>query len=207
MKNLIVICSVLLGAGGLSGQEAMPDSLYFFSGFTIYSVDSSAIPDVHVLNLSKGTGTVSSIDGSFMLNVRNLDTLKFSCIGFRDYIMYINSSLIRPEMLILLRPDTVLMDELRVSPLPPRRFFRYVFLETRLPQIKEPELNLMFLLKRDPANVLETGIRFTGPVQLLYNAFNKKARLNRKLRKNREKYSGYLEPVGGDSLVYPEKME
>ncbi|MBE9483927.1 MAG: hypothetical protein IMY74_03715, partial [Bacteroidetes bacterium] len=101
----------------------------------------------------------------------------------------------------------ILMDELRVSPLPPRRFFRYVFLETRIPKKEVPDLNLQLMLGRDPAKVPEAGIRFTGPAQLLYNAFNKKARLDRKLRKNREKYSKYLKTEGGDSLVFPGKED
>lgn len=98
-----------------------------------------------------------------------------------------------------------MMKELRISPMPLRRFFKYVFLDTRVPTPKEPELNLGFMLTNDPGNVPPTGIRFTGPVQALYNTFNKSARLERKLRKNRKKYSKYLTPVGGDSLVFPEK--
>ena len=70
---------------------------------------------------------------------------------------------------------------------------------------EEPKLNMGFMLGNDPAYVPPTGISFTGPVQALYNTFNKQARLGRKLRKNREKYSKYLVPVQKDSLVFPEK--
>jgi len=136
-----------------------------------------------------------------------MDTLRFSCVGFQDYFLQINSSLLRTDLIITLMRDTILMDELRVSPLPPRRFFKYVFLETRLPKKEEPDLNLFFFLGKDPGYVPEPGVHFTGPVQLLYNAFNKKARLDRKLRKNREKYSKYLVPEKGDSLVFPRKDE
>ncbi len=191
------------------GQEASPDSLSLFSGYALYSVDSVAIPNVHVLNLSKGTGTVSGQDGSFELLVRDADTLKFSCIGLRDHFIHINTLLLRPELMVFLLPDTIMMDELRVSPLPPRRFFRTVFLNTRLPKAESEfdvmSLNLGLMLKNDPANIPATGIHFTGPTQLLYNAFNKKARLDRKLRRNRKKYSKYLVPEVGDSLVWPEK--
>jgi len=182
-----------------------PDSLFSFSGYTVYAADSAAIPFVHVLNLSKGTGTVSGEDGGFELSVRDFDTLKFSCIGLRDHYIHVNALLLRPELMVLLQQDTVLMDELRVSPMPLRRFFRLVFLDTRIPPPKELELNLGPLLKKDPGNIPHTGISFGGPVQALYNAFNKKARLNRKLRRNREKYSKYITPVVADSLVFPKK--
>ncbi|MCK5764604.1 MAG: carboxypeptidase-like regulatory domain-containing protein, partial [Bacteroidales bacterium] len=115
MKNLIVIFFMLLGVGKLSAQEAVPDSLYFFSGYTVNAIDSSAIPNSHIINLSKGTGTVSSVDGNFTLKVRDMDTLKFSCVGFHDSFLYINSSLLRPDLIITLKRDTILMDELRVS--------------------------------------------------------------------------------------------
>jgi hypothetical protein len=183
----------------------VPDSLWYLSGYTAYAADSAAIPYVHVINLSKGTGTVSGMDGRFELYVRDSDTLKFSCIGLRDHYVNVNTLMLRPELIVLLRQDTVLMKELRVSPMPPRRFFRLVFLDTKLPQPEKLELNLGPMLKKDPGNVPPTGISFGGPVQALYNAFNKKARLDRKLRRNRGKYSKYITPVVADSLVFPEK--
>jgi hypothetical protein len=187
----------------LNGQGSGLDSLYLLSGYTVTAVDSTPIPNVHVLNLSKGTGTVSSSDGSFGLSVRDLDTLKFSCVGMQDRYAYINTSILRPHLLVFMTADTVLMEEVRISPLPPRRFFRYVFLDTRFPKPEPVELNLGPLLKADPGNIPPAGIQFGGPVQALYNTFNKKARLDRKLRRNRKKYSRYLVPEAGDSLVYP----
>ncbi len=123
----------------------------------------------------------------------------------RDRYIHINTSIMRPELLVLMHPDTIVMKEVRISPLPPRRFFRYVFLDTKLPPPEEPVLNLGPLLKANSGNIPPIGIRFTGPTQLLYNAFNKQARLDRKLRRNRKKYSKYIVPEEGDSLVYPEK--
>lgn len=123
----------------------------------------------------------------------------------REHYIYINASILRPELLVMMKPDTIFMKEVRISPLPPRRFFRYVFLDTKLPPPEKLVLNLGPLLRGDPGKVPPTGIRFTGPAQLLYDAFNKKARLDRKLRRNRKKYSRYLVPEVGDSLVYPVK--
>ena len=108
--------------------------------------------------------------------------------------------------MIFLKTDTVLMDEVLISPLGPRRFFKLRFMETRIPEEKQLTFDLNIPeLKNDPGYVPETGIRFTGPFQALYNAFNKSARLSRKLKNNREKYSKYLVPEVEDSLIYPEK--
>ena len=75
----------------------------------------------------------------------------------------------------------------------------------RLPEKKnEFEINENALLPLEGEGPLpKTGIVFPGPVDLLYNAFNKQARLSRKLRKNRKKYEQYLIPEVGDSLVWP----
>lgn len=181
------------------------DSLYRFAGYTVYEVDSIPVPNVHIVNLTKGTGTVSGADGSFELYVRDLDTLKFSCVGMRDYFIHVNAAILRSDLMVFMTQDTVFMEEIRISPMPPRRFFRYVFLDTKLPQPEPTELNLGPLFKSDPGNVPPAGIQFGGPVQALYNAFNKKARLDRKLRRNRKKYAKYLVPEVGDSLLYPDR--
>lgn len=181
------------------------DSLYRFSGTVLHAHDSMALPNVHVLNLTKGTGTITSEKGTFVLSVRNADTIKFSSIGFEDHNIIICSLLLRDKVLIFLRTDTVQMKEFTVYPFPPRRFFKLVFLETRVPDEKIPDFCFPGL-KDDPGYVPPIGIRMMGPTQFLYNTFNKKARTRRKLIKNRKRYSKYIVPVGEDSLRYPEKI-
>lgn len=206
MKNCFFLLLLLLSYGLTKGQEIYSDSSMSFNGTVLSASDSLTIPNVHVLNLSRGTGAASNSEGNFMITVEEKDTLKFSCIGYHDYYIPIHFSVLRPDILIFLEADTVLMDELRISPLPPRHFFKPVFMETRVPHEKLPDLHIPGI-KLIPGYTPQTGIIATGPAQLLYDAFNKKARLNRKLRKNRKKYTQYLIPEGGDSLVYPEKIK
>lgn len=196
---------MLLSWYGLLSGENIPDSLYSFRGYVLHSTDSIPIRNAHILNLDKGTGTISGEDGSFFLMVRERDSLKFSCVGFRDRYMLMNAAMMRRGIRVLLEADTIQMKEVRISPLPPRHLFPTVFLKTRLPEPERIELKLLPMIKSDPGNVPATGIHFTGPVQLLYDAFNKKARLSRKLKNNRKKYSRYLKPVVGDSLVWEEQ--
>ena len=203
-KTILVFIPVLV-CGLVHGQEMSPDSLVRYSGYVLRADDGNAVPNAHILNLTKGTGTVSALDGSFELHVRNLDTLRFSCIGLQEKYYYINTNIQLPKLFIYLSQDTIMMEEVRISPMPPRRFFKYVFLETNVPIPEEPQLNLGFGLDNDPGYVPPVGINFTGPVQALYNTFNNKARLDRKLRKNRKKYAKYLTPEEGDSLVFPER--
>lgn len=206
MRVFILSYILLLFAASLHAQEQLSDTLIILNGFTVFSDDSTSISDVHVLNLSRGTGTVSSFDGSFKISASNDDTIKFSCIGYHDYFLNVNARLIRSEMLILLQTDTVFMKEVLISPLGPRRFFKLLFLQTRVPEENGLTFDLNIpMLKNDPGYVPRTGIHFGGPVQALYNAFNKSARLRRKLQNNRNKYSKHLFPVVADSLVYPEK--
>ena len=202
-----VLFILLLASIGLSfGQNVTNDSVYRFSGTVFHAHDSIALANVHVLNLSKGTGTITSEKGGFILSVRNADTIKFSSIGFADHYMIIRALLLRDTLMIYLRVDTVQMKEFTVYPFPPRRFFKLVFLETRVPNEKIPELCFPGF-KNDPGRIPPTGISVMGPTQFLYNTFNKKARTRRKLIKNRKRYSKYIVPEVGDSLVFPEKLD
>jgi hypothetical protein len=195
-----------MALSSLPAQEKPSDSLFILDGSVLFSADSVSIPDVHVLNLSRGTGTVSSYDGSFIIRAQHMDTILFSCVGYQDYYLYVNTTLVRKDLLVFMQTDTVFMKEVLISPLGPRRFFKLLFLQTKLPEEKGLTFDLNIpMLKNDPGYVPQTGIRVTGPVQALYNAFNKSSRLQRKLQKNRKNYSKYLQPVVADSLIYPDK--
>ena len=206
LKKTIFSLHLFIMAGSLAGQTLMSDSLFRFSGHILSRDDKKAIPNVHVLNLNKGTGTVSSIDGSFELNVRDADSLKISCVGFCVRYFIINEHLIPDDINIYLEKDTILMDELLVYPFGPRRFFRYTFLNLKLPEEKEEyTINPAFtLFKEGEGPAPPAGLVLKGPVQLLYDAFNKNARLQRKLERTRRKYGPYLVPEEGDSLAWPE---
>ena len=206
MKRTLFSLHLFVMAGSLAGQAIMPDSLFRFSG-TIFSLDDKkVIPNVHILNLSKGTGTVSSYDGSFELYVRDADSLKISCIGFCERYFIINRHLIPENINIYLEKDTILMEELLVYPFGPRRFFKYTFLNLKLPEEKdEYTINPAFtMFKEGEGPAPPAGLVLKGPVQLLYDAFNKKARLQRRLERTRRKYGPYLVPEEGDSLTWPE---
>ena len=207
MKKIALVLTWLILASLLSAQELGPEKSFRFSGFVKNSIDSICISNVHILNLTKGTGTVSSLDGSFELRVRDNDTLKFSSIGYRERYLLISKIVLREDVMIFLDRDTVLMDEFLVHPLGPRRFFKYQFMALELPEPEfEYEINENFFrMKEGEGPLPATGIHFTGPVQGLYNLFNKKERTSRKLRRNRKKYQDMLEPIVGDSLIWVEE--
>lgn len=187
-------------------QQTAGDSLFIFSGHVYHAGDSNRLSNVHIINLSKHTGTVSTTDGSFLLHVRDRDSIRFSCIGFSAYHIVIHSLMLRPGLMIFMQPDTIMMDELIVYPFPPRRYFKQVFLDTKVPGEHIPDLRFAGI-RSDPAYVPQIGLTTGGPVQFLYDRFNRQARTRRKLKNNREKYSKYLLPVSVDSLVFPDRLE
>jgi hypothetical protein len=205
MRIVVIVCLLEMISGHISAQNVQADSLFRFSGLILVPSDSTGIPNAHILNLTKGTGTVSGRDGSFELSVRNADTIKFSCIGFEDRVIQVNHLLRKEDIMIFMKNDTILMNELLVHPFGPRRFFKYKFMDLKLPEkFDEYTINPSILrLEEGEGAVPQTGIIFGGPVQALYNVFNKTERTNRKLRKNRKKYMEYLVPEQGDSLVWP----
>ncbi|HSG67844.1 MAG TPA: carboxypeptidase-like regulatory domain-containing protein [Bacteroidales bacterium] len=203
MKKTLLSWLITVMAGTVSAQSVSSDSLFRFSGYVMGPADNAGIPNAHVLNLSKGTGTVTSLDGSFELHVRNADSLKISCVGYVDRYLIIRKHILREEAMIYLEKDTVMMDELLVHQLGPRRFFKYTFLNLNLPEEEEEfTINpaaLMFRPGEGP--VPPTGIIVKGPVQLLYDVFNKNARLRRKVKRYVNKHAKHLEAAEVDSLV------
>ena len=70
LKNTALTILILLISWQSFGQELNPDSLIRYTGHIFNATDSSFVPNAHILNLTKGTGTVSSADGSFELAMR-----------------------------------------------------------------------------------------------------------------------------------------
>ena len=58
-----------------------------FSGKVIEKENRQTMPGVHVLNRSNGKGVVTDEKGGFMIAVQAGDTLIFSAIGYKTYIL------------------------------------------------------------------------------------------------------------------------
>ena len=187
MKRLIfigIICFCCL--------SSMAQNNYFSLKGSIVSTDSLApIPQAHILSELSHYGTTSDYEGKFSIQTRKIDTLRVSCIGFvTKYININHDSIDANNFKITLQRDTILLNEIDVSP-----YYNFSTVKeiVRSAPIEKPFIvkgvndNIEDFLYQKPKEIPDDkGI--LSPIQTLYNRFNKKERLKRKLERNRKKY-------------------
>ena len=187
MKHLIIIGIIFFCCISLKAQNK-----YFTIKGYIVSADSlTPIPQAHILSELSHFGTTSDFDGKFSIQTREIDTLRISCIGFiTKYININHDSIDANNFRITLQRDTIILDEIDVTP--------YYNFSTVKEIVSNAPIEKPFIVKgandkigdylyQKPKEIPDDkGI--LSPIQTLYNRFNKKERLKRKLERNRKKY-------------------
>ena len=194
MKHLVIIGIIFFCCISLSAQNK-----YFTIKGSIVSADSLApIPQAHILSELSHFGTTSDFDGKFSIQTRKIDTLRISSIGFvTKYININHDSIDANNFRISLQRDTIILDEIKVTP-----YYNFSTVKeiVRNAPIEKPFIvkgvndNIEDFLYQKPKKIPDDkGI--LSPIQTLYNRFNKKERLKRKLERNRKKYLNDYETI------------
>ena len=190
MKRLIIIGFIFLYCLSSKAQNK-----YFPIKGSVISADSlSPIPDAHILSELSYYGTTSDIYGKFSMLIRDIDSLKISSVGFvTRYINIKHDNIDANNFKILMQRDTVMLQDVEVFPYLNYQTVKEMFSEMPIEKpmiIKGINDNIEDFLYQKPKKIPDDkGI--LSPVQTLYNRFNKKERLKRKLERNRKKYSNY----------------
>ena len=194
MKRLIIIGIIFFCCISLKAQNK-----YFTIKGSIVSADSLApIPQAHILSELSHFGTTSDFDGKFSIQTREIDTLRISSIGFvTKYININHDSIDTNNFRITLQRDTIVLDEIDVTP-----YYNFSTVKEIVgaAPVEKPFIvkgvndNIEDFLYQKPKKIPDDkGI--LSPIQTLYNRFNKKERLKRKLERNRKKYLKDYETV------------
>ena len=187
MKHLIIIGIIFFCCVSLTAQNK-----YHPLKGSIVSADSlTPIPQAHILSELSHFGTTSDFDGKFSIQTRRIDTLRISSVGFvTKYININHDSIDANNFRISLQRDTIILDEIKVTP-----YYNFSTVKeiVRNVPIEKPFIvkgvndNIEDFLYQKPKEIPDDkGI--LSPIQTLYNRFNKKERLKRKLERNRKKY-------------------
>ena len=180
---LLVLNSVL----GFS-QSAESDSLFYFKGRAVDSEEMSGLYNVHIINHTLQTGTVSALDGSFKIAARVHDTLTFTLVGYKPFEVVVKQE--HKDMafpvFVPMRFDITEMEAVTIYG---KTFeqFRQDFKSLNInPKVMS---DIVIRSIEDELGVLgpASATGFTGPIQLLYDRLNKTEVLRRKLQKNRNK--------------------
>lgn len=190
-------------------QEPHKDTLFTLDAQLVTSDSLLPIPDADIISKRKLWGNISNKDGRFKMDVDPNDTLMISSIGFSTLIYIINDSIrnIEPPVIITMNKDTILINEVVIH-----AFWDYETFKQKI--IDMPSLNLdQFYPNMDenPLDYLQPGpYTIGGPIQALYNMFNRSARLQRKLIRNRKEYNEIMIQMGriNDTIpAIPEHMQ
>jgi hypothetical protein len=86
------------------------------SGTIINAEDSESVPFVHIINVTKRTGSTSDQYGRFSIEIPKSDTLYFSSVGFRvTRITFADSTKNRYDNLrVLLYPETITLSPVEI---------------------------------------------------------------------------------------------
>ena len=191
MRRLIFIVLFLSCCISLHAQNK-----YFPLKGKVVSADSlSPIPDVHILSEKSYYGATSDSDGKFSMLIRKNDSLRISSVGFVTKIISVDYDSINANNFeITMERDTIMLQEIDVFPYLDNHRVEKIIKEIPIEEpfiIKGANENIGTVLYQKPKKIPDDkGI--ISPIQTLYNRFNKKERLKRKMERNRRRYEKVL---------------
>ncbi len=178
------------------------DSLLIIEGRILTNDSLLPVPQAHAISKMNRWGTISDDEGRFIMYTSKNDSILFTSIGFRSYILTVNDSIVennRSCELIMVK-DTVQINEIII-----RAFYDYETFKQLVISMEPLDLS-NFYLNWNGSELLyrpATPSGFGGPVQALYNLFNRNAVLQRKLIKNRKKYNDLMMQMGRPEDTIP----
>lgn len=175
----------------------------------------SLIPvrNTHIISKMAHCGTVSDRNGAFFITTKKVDTLWISCLGFARQLVPVDSTTMGRGLLrIRLERDTITLREVVIKPYYDYRTFKEMVIN--MPTVKPPreierlneELKDPWLRhKQLPGNGQPT---ISGsPLQYLYDKYNKSARRNAKLMRNRRMFNEILREQGRTDEILPDSLD
>ena len=186
MRRLIFIVLFLSCCISLHAQNR-----YFQLKGKVVSADSlSPIPNVHILSEKSYYGTTSDYDGKFSMLIRKNDSLRISSVGFVTKIISVDYDSINANNFeITMERDTIMLQEIDVFPYLDNHRVEEIIRQIPVEKpfiVNGANENIGSVLYQKPRENPKANI-IQNPIQSLYNRFNKKERLKRKMERNRKK--------------------
>ncbi len=211
-KCKYICCSILVIAVfvGLSNGSVVAqqegDSLCILDAKIITSDSLLPIHNAHIISKFNRWGAISNMEGRFKLYVRNNDSVLITSIGFSPKIIQINLNHIIDDSVVVFK---MIKDTMSINEVVIRGFWDYATMKQIVIDMHPIDLSQFYpdwsgteLMYRQPQ-----PLSFKGPIQALYDAFNRSARLQRKLIKNRNDYNRVMNQMGRPYDKIPAKPE
>ncbi len=196
------------GAKNVLSQQ-LADSLYILDAVILTNDSLLPVENAHVISKFNRWGTISNEEGRFKLYVQDSDSVLITSMGFSSVIIEIDSLVLSYDGVIQIRlpKDTLSINEVVI-----RAYWDYKTMKQIVIDMQPIDLSQFYpnwegteLLYLDPH-----PYTIKGPIQALYDAFNRSARMQRQLVKNRKEYNKLMFMMGRylDTIpAIPEHMQ
>ncbi len=208
-NSLILFCLFLAVTISSVKAQNISDSLYILNARILTSDSLLPVHNAHIISKFNRWGTISNKEGRFKLYVHEADSVLITSVGFSPLILRMESSFFKKEDSIL--TITIAKDTLSINEVVIRGYWDYATMKQIVVDMQPVDLTQFYpdwtgteLLYKEPHPV-----SFKGPIQALYDAFNRSARLQRKLINNRKEYNKIMNKMGryNDTIpAIPEHM-
>lgn len=189
-------------------SQQLNDSLLVFHAKIISADSSLPLHNAHVISKFNRWGTISNENGEFKMLVSNGDSILVSSIGYSPRVLRIDSSEITygEPFEIIMSKDTIMINEIVIHAFWDYRTFKQLIVNMEPLNLDNfyPDWEGTELMYMEPR-----PLTIKGPIQALYDVFNRSAQLSRRLIKNREEYNKLMMQMGRpqDTIpAYPEHM-
>ena len=137
-KSLLLTLALALTSIMVAQPDADPKVIQF-SGIVVTGDSLSPVPYTSVFRERDNRGTITDFLGFFSLPTYEGDTIKFSCVGYREAKFVIPDTLSanRYNVVQFMRTDTVQIAQTFIYPWPSKEKFKEEFLALDLPYTEE----------------------------------------------------------------------
>lgn len=212
MKRLFFILALLLCCAAAFAQNDDEHKRVDFYGYVVTADSLHPIRNTHIISKMAHCGTITDRQGKFHIQARQVDTLWVSCIGYTRRLVTIDATLSSSDTLVIrLRPETITLREVTILPFSNYEDFKQMLItmpstET-LGEIERLNKDLDELwLSRVPAGNGKPTIT-ASPIQFLYDKYNRSARFQAKLKRNRRMYNEVLREQGRTDELLPDSLD
>lgn len=180
-------------------------------------VTDSLVPvrNTHVISKMAHCGTISNLNGVFLVPAKSVDTLWVSCLGFSRRLIPVDSTMVEKDtLLIVLHRDTITLKEVVIWPFYDYKTFKQMVIDMpskplprEIQRLNEELACMKTGRKRNPYFNVENMGFSASPIQFLYDKFNASARRQNKLLRNRKMFNEILREQGRLDELLPDSMD
>lgn len=185
MRYFTILLFALLSNLAFSQNDTLTTTLH---GTVVHNETKLPISNVHVINTTKVSGTISDGNGYFEINAKINDTLLFSYLGFETLKVKVTNDWVKNKSSkITLTEKAYALEEVIISKY---NLTGYVEVDTKLIPVDENTYRYSIsgldagyeAGDKSPSAVTKVLGAIFNPADFLYNAFGKRPKQMRKLR-------------------------